>query len=69
MIGVEEVCALREPFWSRVSRWAPPTGERHRMNSVSLSFTEQGQALSDILKRGAPEAGPTNLLSSIMVAS
>ena len=33
----------------------PPTGERHCLNSVSLSFTEQGQALPDILKRGAPE--------------
>jgi peptide-methionine (R)-S-oxide reductase len=32
-----------------------PTGERHCLNSVSLSFTEKGQALPDVLGRGAPE--------------
>ena len=36
----------------------PPTGERHCLNSVSLSFTDEGQALPDILQRGAPEGLP-----------
>ena len=36
----------------------PPTGERHCLNSVSLGFTEQGQALPDPLHRGGAEAGP-----------
>jgi peptide-methionine (R)-S-oxide reductase len=35
----------------------PPTGERHCLNSVSLAFTEQGQALPDPLHRGGAEAG------------
>ena len=30
----------------------PPTGERHCLNSVSLAFTETGQPLPDVLKRG-----------------
>ncbi|HEY4375389.1 MAG TPA: peptide-methionine (R)-S-oxide reductase MsrB [Burkholderiales bacterium] len=36
----------------------PPTGERHCLNSVSLGFTEQGDALPDLLERGAPEGKP-----------
>jgi peptide-methionine (R)-S-oxide reductase len=36
----------------------PPTGLRHCLNSVSLSFTESGQALPDRLGRGAPEGQP-----------
>jgi peptide-methionine (R)-S-oxide reductase len=35
-----------------------PTGERHCLNSVSMSFTERGKALPDVLKRGAPEGAP-----------
>lgn len=34
----------------------PPTYERHCLNSVSLAFTEAGQALPDPLHRGGAEA-------------
>ena len=36
----------------------PPTGERHCLNSVSLSFTDAGAPLPDLLHRGAPEGAP-----------
>ena len=36
----------------------PPTGERHCLNSVSLGFTKKGDALPDLLGRGAPEGQP-----------
>lgn len=36
----------------------PPTGERHCLNSVSLSFTDRGQAFPDLLQRGGGDADP-----------
>ena len=36
----------------------PPTFERHCLNSVSLSFTANGEPLPDRLGRGAPEGRP-----------
>ena len=36
----------------------PPTGQRHCLNSVSLSFTRTGEPLPDRLGRGGPEGRP-----------
>lgn len=36
----------------------PPTFERHCLNSVSLSFTENGASYDDPLQRGGAEAEP-----------
>ena len=56
MVRVEEVCVRCGSHLGHIfPDGPPPTGERHCLNSVSLSFTEKGQALPDILKRGAPE--------------